>query len=349
MATQNAIGKASTRAAISHGLFSLASIVVGFALTLAAASAGAQDRSPAADAVAAEVSLAQAKLDREIAALGIAKLDVGVSVRDLEAGESVVDSVRIVTPENQGDWLLRAASTMKLFTTAAALETLGSDHQIVNARFVRGRVGDLVHKINKVSDNTRAQSLFLYMGRRKSGRVAGTAGVAALRGYLESIGISGTFHLGDGSGQSSSDKFSPSQLTHLLAHMTASDEYRTFRDSLPVAGEAGATLSDRFLGLPRADRALLSAKTGHTSGANTLAGYVGERYAFAILVNRYGIDASAKATAAIHRFMEEVVRALLKARLAEPPVPTRDIAAGNGEDGHAAAPGAVTNLGGIGR
>ncbi|MBI5368089.1 MAG: D-alanyl-D-alanine carboxypeptidase [Planctomycetes bacterium] len=313
---------------------------------------------PAADRFARDVAVARAELDRAIAAAGLHAVDVGLHVRELDGGATFHDELRIVTPENKTDQLLRTASTMKLFTTAAVLETFGADHEIRGPRFVRARLGKQVRTTNLTSNNQLAQMLFLYLGYKQGGKYSGTAAVKALREYLDGVGLAGEYKISDGSGQSSGDKFLPSQLTCLLHHMAGTTEAANFRDSLPLAGDAAGTLAGRFLGFTATERAAIRAKTGHTSGANALAGYVGNRFAFAILVNRYGIDEKKSAQSAIHRVMDQVVRALLRAgRPTVDPTTGRAtdvdgdgggtlVGEGNGEGG---GPGAVRNLDGVDR
>ena len=57
--------------------------------------------------------------------------------------------------------------------------------------------------------------------------------------------------------------------------------------SLPVAGRSG-TLDDRMQHTPAAG--VVHAKTGTTSNASALSGFVGDRYAFSILQNGYPIS-----------------------------------------------------------
>jgi D-alanyl-D-alanine carboxypeptidase/D-alanyl-D-alanine-endopeptidase (penicillin-binding protein 4) len=60
-----------------------------------------------------------------------------------------------------------------------------------------------------------------------------------------------------------------------------------FLRSLPVAGESG-TLRDRMRSAPL--RGNVTAKTGTTSQASALAGFVKDRYVFAILQNGHPLS-----------------------------------------------------------
>jgi D-alanyl-D-alanine carboxypeptidase/D-alanyl-D-alanine-endopeptidase (penicillin-binding protein 4) len=87
----------------------------------------------------------------------------------------------------------------------------------------------------------------------------------------------------DGSGLSRLDRLTVNALVGILRVSWASPDVRpTLVASLPVAGVNG-TLQDRMRLGPA--RGIVRAKTGTTDLASALAGYVGGRYAFAVLQN----------------------------------------------------------------
>jgi D-alanyl-D-alanine carboxypeptidase/D-alanyl-D-alanine-endopeptidase (penicillin-binding protein 4) len=86
----------------------------------------------------------------------------------------------------------------------------------------------------------------------------------------------------DGSGLSRSDRTTPREVVELLRSMDESESAAAFDASLPVAGRNG-TLAHRLKKGPA--HGLVRAKTGTTDLASALSGYVGERFAFAVLEN----------------------------------------------------------------
>ena len=89
--------------------------------------------------------------------------------------------------------------------------------------------------------------------------------------------------LADGSGLSRLDRLTASAVVALLEAGLAEGDLRdAFLDSLAVAGVDG-TLEDRLESRPA--RGQVIAKTGTTSAASALSGFVRDRYVFAILQN----------------------------------------------------------------
>jgi D-alanyl-D-alanine carboxypeptidase/D-alanyl-D-alanine-endopeptidase (penicillin-binding protein 4) len=87
----------------------------------------------------------------------------------------------------------------------------------------------------------------------------------------------------DGSGLSLSDRLTPTALASLLSVMWADFEVRLeLIASLPLAGRTG-TLQDRMR--RGAATGVVRAKTGTTSNASALSGFVADRYVFSILQN----------------------------------------------------------------
>jgi serine-type D-Ala-D-Ala carboxypeptidase/endopeptidase (penicillin-binding protein 4) len=87
----------------------------------------------------------------------------------------------------------------------------------------------------------------------------------------------------DGSGLSLDDRLTARALSALLVSAWNDvDLHAPVRDALPVAGSTG-TLERRMERRPA--RGVVRAKTGTTDRASALAGYVGRRYAFAVMQN----------------------------------------------------------------
>jgi serine-type D-Ala-D-Ala carboxypeptidase/endopeptidase (penicillin-binding protein 4) len=138
----------------------------------------------------------------------------------------------------------------------------------------------IVHQMLKTSDAGIAETL-LRMTALGAGRHATFEdGTSVVRQVLEHYGISlENFQLYDGSGLSRSDRISAETLSQLL-EVDSSSRYRMILqpviDGLPIAGEAGSTLStadDRF-DTPQSRCAVgkVMAKTGTLTGAIALSG-----------------------------------------------------------------------------
>jgi D-alanyl-D-alanine carboxypeptidase/D-alanyl-D-alanine-endopeptidase (penicillin-binding protein 4) len=142
----------------------------------------------------------------------------------------------------------------------------------------------IVQHMNRESDNFVAEMLLKELGASVNGRGSTLSGAAVVRRVLAEDGIPAEgVRVVDGSGLSSLDRVTARTLVVLL--QTAAADPATgelFVSSLPVAGISG-TLKNR-LG-KRPTRRQVIAKTGTTSRASALAGFVGRRYVFAILQN----------------------------------------------------------------
>jgi serine-type D-Ala-D-Ala carboxypeptidase/endopeptidase (penicillin-binding protein 4) len=147
----------------------------------------------------------------------------------------------------------------------------------------------IVHWMDTVSDNFEAEMLLKELGavQASAGTTATGAGVVA--GLLAQAGVPmAGVRLVDGSGLSLLDRLTPAALASLLTTMWNDPELRLeLLSSLPVAGRTG-TLHDRML--HDAATGVVRAKTGTTSNASALSGFVGDRYVFSILQNGYPIS-----------------------------------------------------------
>lgn len=165
----------------------------------------------------------------------------------------------------------------------------------------------IVHWMDTVSDNFEAEMLVKELGAVQAGAGTTAAGMGVVTGLLAQAGIplSGV-RLVDGSGLSLLDRLTPGTLAALLTAMWNDPELRLeLLSSLPVAGRTG-TLHDRM----RHDAAtgVVRAKTGTTSNASALSGFVRDRYVFSILQNGWPIS-WAWARTAQDRFATALARA----------------------------------------
>ncbi|MEN9630252.1 MAG: D-alanyl-D-alanine carboxypeptidase/D-alanyl-D-alanine-endopeptidase [Pseudomonadota bacterium] len=167
---------------------------------------------------------------------------------------------------------------------------------------------EVVHEINKTSNNVAARHLMLSLSRGFPAQPATLARARErLQQWLLRQGLGrGDIELDNGSGLSRAERGKPRALVHLLRRAWADDESRTFVDSLPVAGVDG-TLAHRMQGGAAAGQAFL--KTGTLLDTRALAGYVrsrsGQVYAVAVFVNH---PEAGRATPSIDAVIEHLAR-----------------------------------------
>jgi len=165
-------------------------------------------------------------------------------------------------------------------TRSGVLTTVG----LPLARDVSEPLSDVVRFMGRESDNYTAEVLVKQLGALYADHGSTAAGVRVMRAVLEAAGVPlAGVRLADGSGLSRLDRLTASALVALLAAGLAEGELRdAFLASLAVAGVDG-TLEDRLERRPA--RGQVIAKTGTTSAASALSGFVRDRYVFAILQN----------------------------------------------------------------
>jgi D-alanyl-D-alanine carboxypeptidase/D-alanyl-D-alanine-endopeptidase (penicillin-binding protein 4) len=142
----------------------------------------------------------------------------------------------------------------------------------------------IVRAMNLDSDNFVAELLLKQLGAAERGAGTTAAGAAEVREALAeaSVPLAGVRFV-DGSGLSLLDRVTAGALVTVLRLAWEDARIRAaFFRSLPVAGLTG-TLRQRMRRTPAAG--LVRAKTGTTRRACALAGYVAERYAFAVIQN----------------------------------------------------------------
>ena len=168
------------------------------------------------------------------------------------------------------------------------------------------RLAEVVRHMNRESDNFVAELLLKELGAQ-AGRAGTTAeGSRVVRSELGFAGIplSGV-RIEDGSGLSRLDRLTAHALVAIL-RAGANDPHTggAFVTSLAVAGISG-TMKKRLVRRPTRSRVI--AKTGTTSQASALAGFVRRRYVFAIVQNGSPVP-SWPARAAQDRFVTILAR-----------------------------------------
>ncbi|HVD12643.1 MAG TPA: D-alanyl-D-alanine carboxypeptidase/D-alanyl-D-alanine-endopeptidase [Gaiellaceae bacterium] len=145
-------------------------------------------------------------------------------------------------------------------------------------------LSEIVRWMGRVSDNFTAELLLKQLGAADGAPGTSARGAAAVRSALAQAGVplAGT-RFADGSGLSALDRLTTRALAALLRAAWADPDIRpAFVAALPVAGISG-TLADRMRSPPA--RGNVQAKTGTTSLASALSGYVKRRYVFSVLQN----------------------------------------------------------------
>ena len=145
-------------------------------------------------------------------------------------------------------------------------------------------LADIVRHMNRESDNFYAELLLKELGAVVTGLGTSEAGAQVVLEDLRRAGVPVQgVRIADGSGLSLDDRLTARALVAILLAGSESPEIDdAFVTSLSVAGVSG-TLEDR-LGT-RPTRGQVIGKTGTTSVASSLAGFVRRRYVFAIVQN----------------------------------------------------------------
>lgn len=150
-------------------------------------------------------------------------------------------------------------------------------------------LSDVLATMDRDSDNFIAEMLLKDLGAEIAGAGTTAAGLGVVTADLTQAGVPlAGVRLADGSGLSLLDRLTARALASLLvAAWDDPDLQPAFWQSLPVAGISG-TLEDRMERRPA--RGTVRAKTGTTDRASALSGFVGDRYAFAVLQNGWPVS-----------------------------------------------------------
>jgi D-alanyl-D-alanine carboxypeptidase/D-alanyl-D-alanine-endopeptidase (penicillin-binding protein 4) len=146
------------------------------------------------------------------------------------------------------------------------------------------RLAAIVRHMNRESDNFVSELLLKELGMQAGVRGSTAEGARVVKAELADAGIPvAGIRIVDGSGLSRLDRLTGEALVAIL-RAGADDPYSggAFVTSLAVAGISG-TMKRRLVRRPTRSRVI--AKTGTTSQASALAGFVRRRYVFAIVQN----------------------------------------------------------------
>jgi D-alanyl-D-alanine carboxypeptidase/D-alanyl-D-alanine-endopeptidase (penicillin-binding protein 4) len=171
----------------------------------------------------------------------------------------------------------------------AATHGVATDTSVPLAAVDSPPLSAIVRWMDRVSDNFEAEMLLKQLGAVQAERGSTASGVGVVAGLLVQAGVPMTgVRLVDGSGLSLLDRFTANALVSLLTVMWNDPGVRPeLLAALPVAGRTG-TLEHRMRGTAAAGVVL--AKTGTTSNASALSGFVGDRYVFSILQNGWPLS-----------------------------------------------------------
>ena len=165
-------------------------------------------------------------------------------------------------------------------------------------------LAELAAAMGTWSDNYVAETTLKLLGLRVAGQGSSAAGARVVREHLAALGVPlGGVTIADGSGLSSLDRLPARTLAAILAAAAKDPSVApTLQSSLALGGVTG-TLRRRLKA--GAAAGIVRAKTGTTDLSSALAGYVGQRYAFAVVSNGSPVDASAA-----HALQDRVVETL---------------------------------------
>jgi serine-type D-Ala-D-Ala carboxypeptidase/endopeptidase (penicillin-binding protein 4) len=155
-------------------------------------------------------------------------------------------------------------------------------------------LADLYIPFLKLSNNNHAEVLTKTMGWETAGKGTWSAGLSAIRGFLDKQGVdTSTIRQVDGSGLSRMDNVPSAQIADLLVSVRGKPWFKQWYDALPIAcvpeRMVGGTLRSRMCGTPAAGN--VHGKTGSLTGASSLSGYVtdadGRDLVFSVVINNY--------------------------------------------------------------
>jgi serine-type D-Ala-D-Ala carboxypeptidase/endopeptidase (penicillin-binding protein 4) len=191
---------------------------------------------------------------------------------------------------------LAAATAFRTALRAAGVAVDGTlrlgkvdDFSIPIAQVQSPPLGTILRFMDRESDNFTAELLLKQLGAVGLDRGTSAAGAAVVMQELAEAGVPmAGVRIVDGSGLSRLDRLTANALAAILKAAYADPTIKpAFVASLPVAGING-TLEDRLRRPPTRGRVL--AKTGTTSDASALSGYVSTRYVFTVMQNGHPLS-----------------------------------------------------------
>ncbi len=151
------------------------------------------------------------------------------------------------------------------------------------------KLDQIINVINKRSNNLYTEQLLKTIGYKHEKLGTTENGIKSSELFLKQMGIDpDNIQIVDGSGLSRMNLITPMQLNNLLRYMYKSKVFKSFYESLPIAGVDG-TISRRMKN-SRAENNV-RAKTGYINSVRSLSGYVttadGEMLTFVMIANNF--------------------------------------------------------------
>jgi serine-type D-Ala-D-Ala carboxypeptidase/endopeptidase (penicillin-binding protein 4) len=215
--------------------------------------------------------------------------------------ESPPLSALVVNRARVGRYVTRTPALAAATAFRTALRTAGvavdggvslgrsDDFSIPLAQLESPTLASIIRYMDKESDNFTAELLLKQLGAIVLNRGTSAAGATVVMQTLAEAGVPMTgVRVVDGSGLSRLDRLTANAVAAILRAAWNDLTVRpAFVAALPVAGVNG-TLQDRLRKPPARGRVL--AKTGTTSEASALSGFVSTRYVFTVLQNGHPVS-----------------------------------------------------------
>ncbi|GGA36007.1 peptidase S13 [Kroppenstedtia guangzhouensis] len=132
-------------------------------------------------------------------------------------------------------------------------------------------LAEVLHQVNKESDNLTAEVLLRTIGMARRGTLSEEEGLLRVMDWFRKAGLQAPAVIADGSGLSGYNQATPEALLNILIWAYRNDPlFPVWLDSLPRYGRDG-TLKNRTAVLPQ--RVEVAAKTGSLAGVRNLSGY----------------------------------------------------------------------------
>ena len=215
--------------------------------------------------------------------------------------ESPPLSALVVNRARVGRYVTRSPALAAATAFRDALRTAGvavdgtvklsrvDDFSIPIAELESPSLASIIRFMDRESDNFTAELLLKQLGAVTLDRGTSAAGASVVLQALTEAGVPTTgVRIVDGSGLSLLDRLTANAVAGILKAAWTDPTVRpAFVAALPVAGVNG-TLEDRLRKPPTRGRVL--AKTGTTSDASALSGYVSTRFLFTVLQNGHPLS-----------------------------------------------------------
>ncbi|WP_332026018.1 D-alanyl-D-alanine carboxypeptidase/D-alanyl-D-alanine endopeptidase, partial [Kaistella sp.] len=149
-------------------------------------------------------------------------------------------------------------------------------------------LADIIYYTNQRSDNNLAEATLRMVGFQKKGDQTLESGRSVVVEHLKANAFETEgLNFMDGSGLSRNNLVTPISQVKFLTNIMDEKYYKTYFNSLPIAGQTG-TLKSMFNGEGNGQ---IFAKTGTLNKVKTLAGYMkthtGKTLVFSLLINNY--------------------------------------------------------------